>query len=63
MVRRIGLFLFAIGVTLSMATVSAHAQTALTSHVHDAVLNGRAKLIGSLPANQVIEPGHRVASS
>jgi hypothetical protein len=37
MVRRFGLFLFAIGATMSIATMSAQAQTALTGHVRDAV--------------------------
>jgi kumamolisin len=54
MVRRIGLFLFAIGAMLSIATVSVKAQTALTSHVHEAVLNGKAQLIGPLQQNQVM---------
>ena len=54
MVRKISLFLFAIGITLSIATVSVKAQTALTSHVHEAVLNGKAQLIGHLPSNQVM---------
>jgi subtilase family serine protease len=54
MVRRIGLFLLTVLATLSFATLNLQAQTVLTKHVHDAVLNGKAQLIGPLPSSQAI---------
>ncbi len=54
MVRRIGLFLIAFFATVSIATSNLQAQTVLTRHVHDAVLNGKAQLIGPLASSQVI---------
>jgi subtilase family serine protease len=53
-VRRIGLFLIAVFATLSIATLNLQAQTVLTRHVHDAVLNGKAQLLGPLSSGQVM---------
>jgi kumamolisin len=54
MVRKIGLFLIAVFATLSIATLNSQAQTVLTRHVHDAVLNGKAQFIGPLSSSQPV---------
>jgi kumamolisin len=53
-VRRIGLFLLSIVATLSFATTNSQAQSALTSHVREAVLTGKAQFIAPLPQSQVM---------
>jgi len=54
-VRRVGLFLFAMAAVVSLATTNLQAQSALTGHVHLAVRNGEAKPVGRLPADQVLQ--------
>jgi subtilase family serine protease len=39
---------------LLVATASAQLQTPITHHLHSAVANGQAKVVGSLPANQTL---------
>jgi subtilase family serine protease len=54
MVRRIGLFLLAIGALIAIVTMNSQAQgqSMLTRHVREATLNGQALSVGRLPATQ-----------
>ena len=54
MVRRIGLFLLAIGALIAIVTMNSQAQgqSMLTRHVREATLNGQAPSVGRLPATQ-----------
>ncbi|HXN98312.1 MAG TPA: protease pro-enzyme activation domain-containing protein [Candidatus Acidoferrales bacterium] len=54
MVRRIALFLLAIGALIAIATMNSQAQgqSMLTRHVREATLNGQAPSVGRLPATQ-----------
>lgn len=52
--RRISVFLLAIA-SVTSATVSSHAESVLTRHVRQATLNGQARLVGHLPASQVLQ--------
>ncbi len=50
MIRRIGVILFTLAVTMS--GVNAQSQTFLTCHTRDAVVNGTAPLLGHLAESQ-----------
>jgi len=54
MVRRLALFLLAIGALVAIAAMNSQAQgqSMLTRHVRDVTLNGQAQSIGRLPATQ-----------
>jgi subtilase family serine protease len=54
MVRRIGLFLLAIGALIAIVTMNTQAQgqSMLTRHVREVTLNGQALSVGRLPATQ-----------
>jgi subtilase family serine protease len=54
MVRRISLFLLAIGALIAIVTMNTQAQgqSMLTRHVREATLNGQAPSVGLLPATQ-----------
>jgi subtilase family serine protease len=54
MVRRIALFLLAIGALISIVAMNSQAQgqSMLTRHVREATLNGQAPSVGRLPATQ-----------
>jgi subtilase family serine protease len=54
MVRKIALFLLAIGALIAIATMNTQAQgqSMLTRHVREATLNGQAPSVGRLPATQ-----------
>ena len=54
MARKFSLYLIAVLATLSIATLGSQAQTVLTKHVHDAVLNGKAQFVGPLSSGQVM---------
>ena len=56
MIRRIGVILFALAVSVSgvIATSQAQAQTFLTHHSRDVVVNGTALVLGSLPKSQAM---------
>ena len=56
MIRRLSVLLFAICAIVSVANVVSQAQsrTLLTRHVREAVVNGEAKLVGQLPATQML---------
>ena len=57
MVRRIGLILLTIGALISIVTMNtqAQAQSFMTRHVREAVLNGQALSVGRLPATQSMQ--------
>lgn len=56
MIRKISMYLLAVVATLSIAMVASQAQaeTLLTRHTRDEVVNGQAKSVGRLPANQTM---------
>ena len=55
MIRRIFLFLIAVGAVVSLGTISSQAQSMLTRHVREVVSNGEAKPIGRLPSDQIMQ--------
>ncbi len=57
MVRRIGLILLAIGALIAVATMNtqAQAQSLMTRHVREVVLDGQALSVGRLPATQTMQ--------
>jgi kumamolisin len=55
MVRKFGLFLFAIAAIVPFATVHSLAQSVLTRHQREAVLNHAAQPAGRLPAAQILQ--------
>ena len=57
MVRRIGLILLTIGALISIVTMNtqAQAQSLMTRHVREAVLDGQALSVGRLPATQSMQ--------
>ncbi len=57
MVRRIGLILLAIGALIAIVTMNtqAQAQSLMTRHVREAVLDGQALSVGRLPATQTMQ--------
>ena len=57
MVRRIGLILLAIGALIAVVTMNAQAQaqSLMTRHVREAVLDGQALSVGRLPATQTMQ--------
>ena len=57
MVRRIGLILLTIGALISIVTMNtqAQAQSLMTRHVREAVLDGQALSVGRLPATQTMQ--------
>jgi subtilase family serine protease len=53
---RTGLFLVAIAtIAMSLISVASRAEGLLTYHVREATLNGEARLVGRLPANQIMQ--------
>ena len=56
MIRRVSLFLLAILVLVSVMNVVSHAQslTPMTQHVREVTLNGQARSVGRLPAEQTM---------
>ena len=56
MIRRVSLFLLAILVLVSVMVVVSHAQslTPMTQHVREVTLNGQARSVGRLPAEQTM---------
>jgi kumamolisin len=56
MIRRVILFLLAIAILGPVMNVTSHAQslTPMTRHVREAILNGQAKSVGRLPAEQTM---------
>jgi subtilase family serine protease len=54
MVRRSHPFFLMLVAILLVATINVHAQSVLTRHVREAVRNGSAKSVGSLPADQIL---------
>ena len=54
MSRRLGTPLLTVVALLSATSVVCNAQSLMTSHVRDVVLNGQAQLVGRLPANQTM---------
>ncbi len=53
--KRIGVFVLTIAAILSACTMAGSAQSLMTRHVRDAVLNGQAQLLGRLPETQQIQ--------
>jgi subtilase family serine protease len=53
--RKLCVLLLSIAVFASAAVVEGRAQTLLTHHVREATLNGQARLLGRLPATQIME--------
>jgi subtilase family serine protease len=53
--RRISAFLLAIASMLSAGGLQARAESVITRHVRQATLNGQARLVGHLPASQVLQ--------
>jgi len=53
--RRIGVFVLTMAAILSAGTLAGHAQSLMTRHVRDAVLNGQAPQVGRLPATQQMQ--------
>jgi subtilase family serine protease len=54
MVRRSGLFFLTIAAILSLLTINSEAQSVMTHHMREATRNGDARLIGQLPAVQIM---------
>ena len=54
MARRFSSFLLAIIAILAIGTIDSQAQYVLTRHVRDVVRNGNVKLVGQLPAGQLM---------
>jgi subtilase family serine protease len=52
---RISVFVLTIAAILSAGTLDGRAQSLMTRHVRDAVLNGQAQLVGRLPAKQQMQ--------
>jgi len=52
--RRSGLFFLTLVAILSIMTVDSRAQSMLTRHVREATRNGEARLMGQLPADQIM---------
>jgi len=52
--RRLRIFLPTLSAALLVATASAQLQPTLTRHLHSAVANGQAKVVGQLPATQTL---------
>ena len=53
--RRIGVFVLTIAAILSAGTLNSLAQSLMTRHVRDTVVNGQAQLLGRLPATQQLQ--------
>ena len=53
--KRISVFALTIAAILAAGTLDGRAQSLMTRHVRDAVVNGQALLLGRLPANQKIQ--------
>ena len=53
--KKISVFVLTIAAILSAGTLDGRAQSLMTRHVRDAVLNGRAQLVGRLPASQLMQ--------
>jgi kumamolisin len=53
--KRISVFALTIAAILAAGTLDGRAQSLMTRHVRDAVVNGQALLLGRLPANQQIQ--------
>ncbi|HEY1678058.1 MAG TPA: S53 family serine peptidase [Candidatus Sulfotelmatobacter sp.] len=53
--RRIGVFLLAIASMISLAALPGRAESVMTRHVRQATLTGQARLVGHLPASQVLQ--------
>jgi len=53
--RKLCVLLLSIAAFASAAVVEGRAQTLLTHHVREATLNGQARLLGRLPATQIME--------
>jgi subtilase family serine protease len=53
--KKISVFVLTIAAILSAGTLDGRAQSLMTRHVRDAVLNGRAQLVGRLPASQIMQ--------
>jgi kumamolisin len=55
MLRRINLVTFSIVAVLTVVAMNSHAQSLMTRHVRDVVLNGQAQPVGRLPATQTMK--------
>ncbi len=55
MIRKTLLRLLAIAAMVSAATIASQAQSVLTHHVRESVVDGRAQALGHLPANQIMQ--------
>ena len=53
--KRVSLLVLSIAAILTAGTMDGRAQSLMTRHVRDAVLNGQAHLIGPLPASQQMQ--------
>src|SRR5262249_1060467 len=53
--RRISVFLLAIASLVSIGSISSQAESVMTRHVRQATLTGQARLVGHLPATQVLQ--------
>jgi len=53
--RRIGVFVLTIAAMLTACTLAGSAQSLMTRHVREVVLNGQAQPVGHLPAAQVMQ--------
>ena len=53
--RRIGVFVLTIAAILSAGTLNSLAQSLMTRHVREVVVNGQAQLLGRLPATQQMQ--------
>jgi kumamolisin len=53
--RKICIFVLTIAAILSAGTLDGRAQSLMTRHVRDAVVNGQAQLLGRLPATQQLQ--------
>ena len=54
MIRKSGLVSFTIAAIVSVASTLSQAQTMLTHHVHGAIQRGEARIVGKLPATQIM---------
>jgi len=55
MIRRNSLFMFSILAVLTVVAMNSQAQSLMTRHVRDVVLNGQARPVGQLPATQTMQ--------
>ena len=53
--KKVSVFVLTIAAILAAGSLAGHAQSLMTRHVRDAVLNGQAQLLGRLPSTQQIQ--------